>query len=131
MLADVTLAAAELQVAGEDAGLDPEDVFWVLKRIVPALEARRAGYIEDRHTPAMFALRDLRKDLDLALTLFGRFAAATPLTRSSSDLISAEAAVSPDFDISAVTRLYRQVGRSHRRDATADSETATAHVAAR
>ena len=31
MLADVILAAAELQVAGEGAGLDPDDVFWVLE----------------------------------------------------------------------------------------------------
>src|SRR5258705_1944333 len=61
MLADVVLAAAELQVAGESAGLDPEDVFWVLERIAPALEARRPGYIEGRHTPP-FALRGLRKD---------------------------------------------------------------------
>jgi hypothetical protein len=106
-------------------------VFWVLQRIAPALGARRVGFIENRHTPPMFALRDLRKDLDLALTLFGRSAAETPLTRSSSDLISAEAAVSPDLDISAVTRPYREVPRSHRRDATAETETATAPVAAR
>jgi 3-hydroxyisobutyrate dehydrogenase-like beta-hydroxyacid dehydrogenase len=111
MLADVTLAAAELQVAGEGAGLDPDDVFWVLQRFAPALEARRAGYIEDRHTPPMFALRDLRKDLDLALALFAKSAAPTPLTSSSSDLISAAAAATPDLDISAVVRPYRQVGR--------------------
>jgi 3-hydroxyisobutyrate dehydrogenase/2-hydroxy-3-oxopropionate reductase len=131
MLADVVLAAAELQVAGEAAGLGPEEVFWVLQRIAPALGARRAGFIENRHTPPMFALRDLRKDLDLALTLFGRSAAETPLTRSSSDVISAEAAVSPDLDISAVTRPYRQIGRSHRRDGTSVTETAAAHGAAR
>ncbi len=38
MLADVVLWAAELQVAGEGAGLEPDDVFWVLERLVPALE---------------------------------------------------------------------------------------------
>jgi 3-hydroxyisobutyrate dehydrogenase/2-hydroxy-3-oxopropionate reductase len=112
MLADVILAAAELQVAGEGAGLEPDDVFWVLNRIAPALEARRAGLIEDRHAPPMFALRDLRKDLDLALALFEASAARTPLTRSSSELVSAAAAVTPDLDISAVTRPYRQVGRA-------------------
>lgn len=85
MLADVILAAAELQVAGEDAGLDPEDVFWVLQRFAPALEARRAGYLQDRHTPTQFALRDLRKDLDLALALFGRSAAPrrSPVRRAN------------------------------------------------
>jgi 3-hydroxyisobutyrate dehydrogenase-like beta-hydroxyacid dehydrogenase len=111
MLADVVLAAAELQVAGEDAGLDPADVFWVLTRIAPALEARRAGYLEDRHAPTMFALRDLRKDLRLALSLFGRVSARTPLTRSSSRLINAAAALTPDLDISAVVRPYRQMVR--------------------
>jgi 3-hydroxyisobutyrate dehydrogenase-like beta-hydroxyacid dehydrogenase len=112
MLADVILAAAELQVAGEDAGVDPDDVFWVLKRIVPALEARRAGYVEDRHTPPMFALRDLRKDLDLAQALFSRSASLTPLTRSSSALVRAAAAATPELDISAVAHPYRHVGRS-------------------
>jgi 3-hydroxyisobutyrate dehydrogenase-like beta-hydroxyacid dehydrogenase len=111
MLADVVLAAAELQVAGEDAGLDPVDVFWVLARIAPALEARRAGYLEDRHAPTMFALRDLRKDLRLALSLFGKVSARTPLTRSSSRLINAAAALTPDLDISAVVRPYRQMVR--------------------
>ena len=111
MLADVALAAAELQVAGEAAGLDPDDVFWVLERFVPALEARRAGYLEGRHAP-MFALRDLRKDLGLALDLFGRSSASTPLTRSSSALVAAAAAATPDLDISGVVQPYRR-GRLH------------------
>lgn len=98
--------------AGEGAGLDPADVFWVLKRFAPALEARRAGIVEDRHTPPQFALRDLRKDLDFALAVFGRGDAPTPLTRSSSELVTAAAAMTPDLDISAVARPYRQVGRS-------------------
>jgi 3-hydroxyisobutyrate dehydrogenase-like beta-hydroxyacid dehydrogenase len=111
MLADVVLAAAELQVAGEGTGLDPADVFWVLARIAPALEARRAGYLEDRHTPTMFALRDLRKDLGLALNLFGKSSARTPLTRSASELVNVAAAATPDLDISAVVRPYRQIAR--------------------
>ena len=112
MLADVLLAAAELQVAGEAAGLDPNDVFWVLNRVVPSLEARRAGLLEDRHTPTMFALRDLRKDVDLAMVLFGRADAQTPLTRSSSELVSAAAAAMPYLDISAVVRPYRAAASS-------------------
>jgi 3-hydroxyisobutyrate dehydrogenase-like beta-hydroxyacid dehydrogenase len=108
MLADVILAAAELQVAGERAGLDPEDVFWVLARFAPALEARRAGYLEGRHAPPQFALRDLRKDLDLALSLFGRTNAPTPLTHASRELVTAASNVTPDLDISAVVLPYRQ-----------------------
>jgi 3-hydroxyisobutyrate dehydrogenase-like beta-hydroxyacid dehydrogenase len=112
MLADVVLAAAELQVAGENAGLEPDDVFWLLQRFVPMLEARRSGYLEDRHTPTMFALRDLRKDLGFALSLFGESSAATPLTRSSSELVAAAAADMPDLDISAVIGPYRQATRT-------------------
>jgi 3-hydroxyisobutyrate dehydrogenase-like beta-hydroxyacid dehydrogenase len=112
MLADVVLAAAELQVAGEDLSLDPDDVFWVLKRMVPALEARRAGFIEDRHTPTMFALRDLGKDLDLALALFGQSSSPTPLTHSSGELVGSAAEATPDLDITAVIRPYRQGQRS-------------------
>lgn len=109
MLADVVLAAAELQVAGENAGLDPDEVFWALRRLVPALEPRRGGFVEDRHVPTLFALRDLRKDLDLALALFGRSVAETPITRSACELIGAAAAMTPELDITAVARPYRRV----------------------
>jgi len=117
MLADVVLAAAELQVAGEGAGLDPEEVFWVLMRFVPALEARRPGYLEGRHAP-QFALRDLRKDLDFALALFGKSSSSTPLTRSSRDLVAAAADMTPDLDISAVVLPYRQAAAAPDPDAT-------------
>ena len=111
MLADVVLAAAELQVAGERAGLDSEDVFWVLERFVPSLEARRPGFLEDRHTP-QFALRDLRKDVDFATALFGESGTPTPLTHASSDLVSAAATAMPYLDISAVIRPYREAAAS-------------------
>jgi 3-hydroxyisobutyrate dehydrogenase len=111
MLADVMLAAAELQVAGEGAGLDAADVFWVLERLAPGIEPRRVGLIEDRHTPTLFAVRDLRKDLDLALALFRRSDGETPITRSSSGLVDAVAAATPDLDISAVVQPYRRARR--------------------
>jgi 3-hydroxyisobutyrate dehydrogenase-like beta-hydroxyacid dehydrogenase len=106
MLADVILAAAELQVAGEMAGLDPDDVFFALKRVAPSLEARQAG-LEGHDTPTLFALRDLAKDVDLAMVLFRASAAKTPLTRWSREQVDAAAAATPDLDISAVARLYR------------------------
>jgi 3-hydroxyisobutyrate dehydrogenase/2-hydroxy-3-oxopropionate reductase len=107
MLADVILAAAELQVAGEQAGLAPDDVFWVLERLAPGLEIRRRGYLENRHDPAMFAIRDLRKDLDLAVGLFGRSAAPTPLTDMARELVVAAAGADPDLDITVAIRAYR------------------------
>ena len=108
MLADVVVAAAELQVAGEDAGLRRDDVFWVLERIAPALAARKAGIVEDRHGPTQFAMRDLRKDLHLALDLFGS-RATLPLTKSASAVVDSAAAAAPDLDISAVAQAYHHV----------------------
>jgi 3-hydroxyisobutyrate dehydrogenase-like beta-hydroxyacid dehydrogenase len=109
MLADVILAAAELQVAGERAGLQPDDVFWVLERMAPLLTARRAGMIENRHEPTLFALRDLRKDLDLAVGLFGRSKVELPITVEARHLVTAAASQYGDEDISAVARPYREV----------------------
>jgi 3-hydroxyisobutyrate dehydrogenase-like beta-hydroxyacid dehydrogenase len=112
MLADVVLAAAELQVAGERAGLQPDDVFWVLERMAPLLAARRNGIVENRHEPSLFALRDLRKDLDLAVGLFGRSEAETPLTVEARHLVAAAASKYGEQDISAVARPYRDVALS-------------------
>jgi 3-hydroxyisobutyrate dehydrogenase-like beta-hydroxyacid dehydrogenase len=129
MLADVVLAAAELQVAGERAGLQPDDVFWVLARMAPLLAARRGGIVDDRHEPTLFALRDLRKDLDLAVGLFGRSEAETPLTVEARRLVAASAARYGDQDITAVARPYRdvapapgaEVGGAESADADADA----------
>jgi len=107
MLADVMEAAAELQAAGQAAGLDTDDVFWVLQRLVPSLEGRRAGLLGDDHAPTQFALRDLGKDVDLALALFRGSGARTPLTRSASQLVGAAASQTPDLDIGALSLPYR------------------------
>jgi 3-hydroxyisobutyrate dehydrogenase-like beta-hydroxyacid dehydrogenase len=103
----VIVAAAELQAAGEDAGLDPDDVFFVLTRVAPSLKPRQAG-LEGRRTPTLFALKDLQKDVDLAMALYGSSASRTPLTRSSGERVEAAAAATPDLDISAVAQLYRR-----------------------
>ena len=112
MLADVILAAAELEVAGEESGLAADDVFWVLARFVPQLQARRGGIVDDRHKPTLFALRDLRKDLDLAAGLFEPAEVRTPLTAQARELVVAAAAQTPDLDITAVGRRYRRARRS-------------------
>ena len=112
MLADIVLAAAELQVAGEGAGLQSDDVFWVLERLAPMLAARRTGIVEDRHLPTLFALRDLRKDLDLAIALFDPSEIRTPITLQARQLVAAAASRYGDLDISAVERPYREVARS-------------------
>jgi 3-hydroxyisobutyrate dehydrogenase-like beta-hydroxyacid dehydrogenase len=108
MLADLILAAAELQVAGERSGLDPQDVFWVFERFVPVLGLRRHGYVENRHEPTLFAVRDLVKDLDFATGLFKGLDAQTPLTNKARDSFAAAGSSSGDLDITAVILPYRE-----------------------
>ncbi len=107
MLGAVIVAAAELQVAGEEAGLDPEQIFWALARLAPVLEPRRAGYLEDRHEPVMFAVRDLRKDLDLALGVLGAAPGSLPVTRLVRERVDAATADWAGLDITAVIRAAR------------------------
>jgi 3-hydroxyisobutyrate dehydrogenase-like beta-hydroxyacid dehydrogenase len=111
MLADVILAAAELQVAGERAGLQPDDVFWVLERMAPLLTPRRNGIVDNRHEPTLFALRDLHKDLDLALGLFEPSGIQTPMTAQARQLVATAANQYGDLDITAVERPYREVAQ--------------------
>jgi 3-hydroxyisobutyrate dehydrogenase len=108
MLAQVMIGAAELQNAGEAAGLDPEDVFWLLARFVPSLETRRPAFVKNELQPTMFALRDLRKDLDLALGVFHAEDAPAPMTALARELVSQAIAEFSDNDIGALVRLFRR-----------------------
>jgi 3-hydroxyisobutyrate dehydrogenase-like beta-hydroxyacid dehydrogenase len=112
MLGALVLVAAELETAAKDTGLDAAATFDVLTRFVPSLAIRRAGYLEDRHQPTMFALRDLRKDLDLALGAFHRVDAHVPITELVREWVDEAAAADADLDISAVIRRYaKSTGR--------------------
>jgi 3-hydroxyisobutyrate dehydrogenase-like beta-hydroxyacid dehydrogenase len=108
MLALVTAGAAELQHAGESAGLDPGDVFWILERMVPSLEVRRPAYVEGELQPTMFALHDLRKDLDLALELFHAEDSPVPLTALAREVVGLALGDFSDHDIAAIVQLYRR-----------------------
>jgi 3-hydroxyisobutyrate dehydrogenase-like beta-hydroxyacid dehydrogenase len=108
MLGALVLIAAELETAAKGTGFDPAVTFDLLTRFVPSLAVRRPGYLEDRHEPTMFALRDLRKDLDLALSAFHRVGAHVPITALVREWVDEAAAADPDLDISAVIRRYVQ-----------------------
>jgi len=108
MLAGVTALAAELQSAGTAAGLNPEDVFWVLSRIAPVLNARKAGFVEHRYSPVAFALRDALKDLRLALDLYERTGATTPLTQATRVLYERAAETAGELDMSAIATIYER-----------------------
>jgi len=104
-LAIVSAAAAELIAAGARSGLDPERIFWVLSRAAPGLKVREAGFVGHVHEPTLFAVRDLLKDLDLGLSLFGT---RVPLTWLTRDLFAMLSARVPGLDISAITEIYRK-----------------------
>ena len=104
MLGVTTAAAAELVGAGAAVGLDRAQVFSILVRFMPGLAVRERGFVGDQHSPAMFAVRDLLKDLDLGLHEYGRAGAATPLTREARELFAAAVDESADLDITAVGR---------------------------
>jgi 3-hydroxyisobutyrate dehydrogenase-like beta-hydroxyacid dehydrogenase len=111
MLGITSAAAAELLAAGTAAGLDREEVFWALVRFAPALKAREAGFMRDQHTPTMFAVHDLVKDLGLALDVYERANAAVPLTREARALFAETASESNDLDISAIVNAYSRGNR--------------------
>jgi len=107
VLTGVSALAAEVLAAGVAAGVDTEDVFWVLTRFAPALGARRAGYVDHQYEPASFALRDALKDLRLASDLFRRAGAETPLT-ATKDLFEKAAQTAGEMDLSAIATLYEK-----------------------
>ena len=110
MLGAVTAAAAELEVAGETAGLDRAVVFETLLHFAPLLEPRRAWYVGDSDPPLLFSLHDIRKDMDLALGVFHGTQTAVPLTASVREVFGEAAARGyADSDIAAVAQHYRDV----------------------
>ena len=105
----VSAGAAELMASGTAQGLDPEQVFTVLSRVAPGLKFREAGFVRNVHEPAMFAVRDILKDLDLGLALYQRAPGArskVPLTAVTRELFAAVASRVPDLDISAIVTAY-------------------------
>src|SRR2546421_4822971 len=103
----VSTGAAELMAAGASRGLDPEQVLTVLARIWPGLKLREAAFVKHVHEPTMFAVRDLLKDLDLALALYrSGTPSAVPLTTLTREMVAGVAATAPDLDISAIVNAY-------------------------
>ena len=103
----VSTASAELISAGAAHGLDPEEVLTVLARIWPGLKLREAGFVKHVHEPTMFAMRDLLKDLDLALAFYGSAEpSAVPLTSLTYELVAGVESEVPDLDISAIVKAY-------------------------
>jgi 3-hydroxyisobutyrate dehydrogenase-like beta-hydroxyacid dehydrogenase len=107
-LAVINALVAELLAAGEAAAVDTADVFWVLTRFVPAVAARRAGFVEHRHEPVTFALRDAAKDLRLATGVYRQSGAFTPLADTAKELYERAAKTSGDLEVSAIVTVYEK-----------------------
>jgi 3-hydroxyisobutyrate dehydrogenase-like beta-hydroxyacid dehydrogenase len=59
----------------------------------------------------MFAMRDLLKDLDLALAFYrSAEPSAVPLTSLTRELVAGVTSAAPDLDISAVVKAYSSNG---------------------
>jgi 3-hydroxyisobutyrate dehydrogenase-like beta-hydroxyacid dehydrogenase len=108
VLTGLSALAAEVLAAGAAAGVDTEDVFWVLTRFAPPLGTRRAGYVDHIYEPVTFALRDASKDLRLATELYGRAGAHTPLTSKTKELFDKAAETAGELDLSAISTLYEK-----------------------
>jgi len=103
----ISTATAELMAAGTAHGLNPDEVFTILARFSPGLRVREAGFVKHSHEPTMFAMRDLLKDLDLALAFYQSAApSAVPLTFLTRGLVAGVASATPDLDISAIVNAY-------------------------
>jgi len=110
MTIGVSALAAELQAAGTAAGLDPEDVFWVISRTAPPLKVRKAGFVDHQYEPVTFALRDALKDMRMAIDLYKRTGTETPLTTTAEGLYERAARSVGDQDLSAIATLYEREG---------------------
>jgi 3-hydroxyisobutyrate dehydrogenase len=104
MLGITSAAAAELLATATAVGLDRQQVFSILVRFAPGLAARERGFLQGEHTPAMFAVRDLVKDLDLGLHMYGEAGVPTPLMEQTRHLYAETMSQSADLDISAIAR---------------------------
>jgi len=107
MLAGLSALGAELQAAGESSGLGRDDTFWALQRMAPYLEMRKAGYLDQRYHPVMFAARDLLKDIDLALGVYEHAGAEVPLLELNRTLYAEILEEHGDDDMSAINARYR------------------------
>lgn len=73
---------------------------------IPYLQARKPFYVEGRHTPAMFFLRDMVKDVDLALDFFHTGGASTPGLALVRELDAAAVSEHGQDELSAVIERF-------------------------
>lgn len=109
MLAITAAAGAEMVEAGVRSGLSPEEAFEWVKRHAPYLETRQSGYLGGPFEPLTFALKDMLKDVELALAMFDGPDFPMPIVEAVRD---AYREVLPDHgeeELTAVLERYRKL----------------------
>lgn len=106
MLGVTSAAAAELLNAARRQGLDPDRVFERLSRSVPALNARKRGFVGRDHSNPNFLLGGIRKDLDLALRAAHAAGAALPVTSAADELFALAELEHADDEMTAVIEVF-------------------------
>lgn len=107
MLAITSTAGAELVEAGVRAGLTAQEAFEWVVRHAPYLEMRKSGYLGGPYEPVTFALRDMLKDVDLALALFDGPDFPMPITEAVRQAFAAVVDEHGDEELTAVREHYR------------------------
>jgi len=107
MLATNLAMAAELVTAGVRSGLSPDEAFAFMKRHAPYLETRKSGYLGGSYEPLTFSLKDMLKDLDLALQSLDGPAFPMPLLEAVRAAFADVVADHGEEEVSAVLERYR------------------------
>ena len=107
MLAITTAAGAELLEAAVRHGLTPEEAFDWVKRHAPYLDTRRSGFLGGPYEPLTFSLRDMLKDVELALALFDGPGFPMPILDAVGDAYREVLPEQGDKELTAVLERYR------------------------
>jgi 3-hydroxyisobutyrate dehydrogenase-like beta-hydroxyacid dehydrogenase len=107
MLAITSAAGAEMVEAGVRTGLTPEEAFEWVVRHAPYLEMRKSGFLGGPYQPVTFALKDMLKDVDLALGLFDGPDFPMPIVEEVQRAFAEVVDTHADEELTAVRERYR------------------------
>ena len=107
MLAITAAAGAEMVEAGVRSGLNHEEAFEWVKRHAPYLETRQSGYLGGPYEPLTFSLRDMLKDVELALDMFDGSSFPMPIVEAVRDAYREVLPKHGDQELTAVLERYR------------------------
>ena len=108
MLAVTIAAAAELVEAGVRTGLTPAESFEWMRNHAPYLDTRSSAYLGGPYEPLTFALRDIVKDVDLALRLLDGPDFPMPIVEAVRQAFAEVMDEHGDKELTAVLERYRR-----------------------